>query len=346
MQKNLSWTLGVNEFADLTADEFFSTHLGYQVGASRLKGLTNVPFLNNTDVPNSIDWVSKGAVTPVKNQQQCGSCWAFSTTGSLEGAYFLATSKLVSFSEEELVQCDETDTGCHGGLMDTAFEWVKSNALCTEEAYPYMSGGGTTGTCKKSSCTAAATLAGYVDVPSQDEPALMKAVATTPVSVVIMAVRRRRVGQSDLHLYSGGVLDDRSCGTELDHAVLAVGYGTDDGKDYWKVKNSWGESWGESGYIRMARNKNMCGIAEKASYPTGVKPEGPSPGPSPPTTPPTPSPMPPSPAPPTEQCIKGKLGPPCSVDADCNLLPGCSRCANSGHCTDVPIWNTTNSIIV
>jgi len=266
--KGLSWSLGVNKFADLTADEFFSNHLGYKTDNNPLRGLAQVPFPNITDAPDSIDWVTKGAVTEVKNQQSCGSCWAFSTTGSFEGAYFIATGKLVSFSEEDLVQCDTNDDGCSGGLMDNAFDWIKSNGLCTEDSYPYTSGGGTTGTCKKT-CTPAATLTGHVDVPSKDEDSLKKAVGTQPVSVAIEA------DKSAFQLYAGGVLDSSSCGTTLDHGVLVVGYGTDasSGTDYWKVKNSWGSTWGENGYIRMIRNKNMCGIAQQPSYPTGVKAE-------------------------------------------------------------------------
>lgn len=220
------------------------------------------PYTSNESVADSIDWVAKGAVTPFKNQQSCGSCWAFSTTGAIEGALFIASNQLVSLSEEELVQCDHNgDQGCQGGLMDNAFGWLAQNGICTENDYPYTSGSGNTGTCSKH-CSAAATLTGHVDVPSED--ALVTAVSKQPVSVAIEA------DKSVFQLYSGGVLDNAGCGTNLDHGVLAVGYGTD-GKDYWKVKNSWGSGWGEQGYIRMARGKNMCGIASEPSYPTGVK---------------------------------------------------------------------------
>merc|ERR1712159_93463 len=222
-----------------------------------------------------------------KNQQRCGSCWAFSTTGSVEGAYFIASGKLQSLSEEDLVQCDHNgDQGCSGGLMDNAFTWISQNGICSESSYPYTSGGGVTGTCKKS-CTPVVTLTGHTDVPSKDETALKAAVSQQPVSVAIEA------DKSAFQLYSGGVLDNSACGTNLDHGVLVVGYGTD-GKDYWLVKNSWGASWGEQGYIRMVRNKNQCGISQEPSYPTGATAAGPSPpGPSPPS-PPTP-PSPPSP---------------------------------------------------
>jgi len=262
--KSKSYWLGLNEFADLTWDEFAATHLGYKQGA-RFGDLPKVAFPNITDVAGSIDWVAKGAVTPVKNQQRCGSCWAFSTTGSVEGAYFIASGKLQSLSEEDLVQCDHNgDQGCSGGLMDNAFTWISQNGICSESSYPYTSGTGVTGSCK-TSCTPVVTLTGHTDVPSKDETALKAAVSQQPVSVAIEA------DKSAFQLYSGGVLDNSACGTQLDHGVLIVGYGTDGGKDYWKVKNSWGASWGEQGYIRMVRNKNQCGIAQQPSYPTGVK---------------------------------------------------------------------------
>lgn len=245
----------------------------------------------NLTAPGSIDWVAKGAVTPVKNQKHCGSCWAFSTTGSVEGAYYVASRKLVSLSEEELVQCDHSgDKGCKGGSMDNSFEFIKnSGGICSESSYPYTSGAGTRGTCKKG-CSAAVTLAGFTDVPSGDEDELKKAVAQQPVSVAIEA------DQKAFQLYNGGVLDSAECGKKLDHGVLLVGYGTDGGKDYWKVKNSWGAFWGEQGYVRIARGKNMCGIANMASYPTGAKAVAPSPSPGP-TPSPTPTPLPPTPSP-------------------------------------------------
>jgi len=287
--KKLSYWLGVNEFADQTWKEFSETHLGYDKNR-QLSDLPKVPFPNITDVADSIDWVAKGAVTPVKNQQRCGSCWAFSSTGSLEGAFFVATGKLQSLSEEDLVQCNSvTDHGCQGGLMDNAFNWVQQNGICSEESYPYTSGGGVTGKCKKT-CTPTVTVTGHTDVPSKDETALKAAVSKQPVSVAIEA------DKSAFQLYKGGVLDNPACGTQLDHGVLVVGYGTDD-KDYWKVKNSWGATWGEQGYIRMVRNKNQCGISQQPSYPTGAKAMGPVP-PSPPS-PPTPPSPPSPPSPPT-----------------------------------------------
>merc|ERR1719327_997846 len=204
------------------------------------------------DAPDSIDWVEKGAVTPVKNQKQCGSCWAFSTTGSVEGAFQIAGNKLTSLSEQELVSCDKVDDGCKGGLMDNGFKYVEKSGLCTEASYPYTSGSGVRGTCKRS-CSAAVKITKFQDVPSRDEDALKAAVAKQPVSIAIEA------DKSVFQLYKSGVMDSKSCGTKLDHGVLAVGYGTLGGKDYWKVKNSWGPTWGMEGYILLARGKSGAG---------------------------------------------------------------------------------------
>ncbi len=217
-----------------------------------------------SSVPSEWDWTTKGAVTPVKNQGQCGSCWSFSTTGSLEGAYYIKYNDLQSFSEQELVSCDTSDNGCNGGWMDAAFDWVKSNGgITTEASYPYTSGTGSTGSCKTSGYTNNANVApsSYKDVQQGSVSALMTAVYQQPVSVAIQA------DQAAFKSYSGGVLTGK-CGTQLDHGVLAVGYGTLNGVDYWKVKNSWGPSWGDSGYVLIERGSdNKCGILSAASYP-------------------------------------------------------------------------------
>lgn len=180
------------------------------------------------------------------------------------------------------MQCDHSgDSGCQGGLMDNAFGWVESNGLCAEGDYPYTSGGGVRGTCRSPKCTPIVKVSGIVDVPANDEDALKAAVAKQPVSVAIEA------DKVAFQLYKGGVLDSTKCGQQLDHGVLVVGYGTEGGADYWTVKNSWGASWGEAGFIRLARGKNMCGVAKQASFPTGATgmAPGPSPGPSPPPPP-------------------------------------------------------------
>jgi C1A family cysteine protease len=261
----------------LTLEEFSATHLGLTVDTNRTKNYDDADY-SNASFADSIDWVAKGAVSPIKNQASCGSCWAFSTVGAVEGHYQIAGNPLTQFSEENLVSCDNkmhggSDNGCHGGLMDHAFAWIKKNGLCTERDYPYAAGSGIAPACK-TSCAPAVTLTGFTDV--RGEAGMIPALAKGPVSVAVEA------DKSAFHLYKSGVLDSAACGKKLDHGILAVGYGTDEGRGYYKVKNSWGTTWGESGYIRLVQGKDMCGIADSASYPTGVKKwDGPGPGPAP-----------------------------------------------------------------
>ena len=265
---NFSWTMNVNQFADLTAEEFKSTVVSgsFRRGEQRNTTVGVRGLWSRADLPASVNWTAKGAVTPVKNQEQCGSCWAFSTTGSVESAWFLAKGTLPSVSEQQLVDCStaEGNQGCNGGLMDYAFEYIiKNKGITTEAAYPYTATG--PNACAAAGKPVAASLSGYKDVPVNSETALETAIAQQPVSVAVEA------DQSVFQFYSGGVMDS-ACGTQLDHGVLAVGYGVLGGKEYYLVKNSWGASWGANGYILLGRGAKFnpagqCGIQMAASYP-------------------------------------------------------------------------------
>jgi len=261
-----TFRLGVNPFADMPNKEFVQMMNGYrQSEAAPRSGATYMHPSNVGDLPDTVDWRSKGYVTPVKNQGQCGSCWAFSTTGSLEGQTFKKTGTLPSLSEQNLVDCSrkQGNQGCQGGLMDQGFTYIKvNNGIDSEASYPYK---GVNGQCAFQAANVAANDTGFVDIKSKSEADLQSAVATVgPISVAIDA------SHISFQLYKTGVYHSFFCSqTRLDHGVLAVGYGKDGSKDYWLVKNSWGPEWGEKGYIMMSRNRNNnCGIATSASYPT------------------------------------------------------------------------------
>ncbi|CEM03624.1 unnamed protein product [Vitrella brassicaformis CCMP3155] len=264
-QQGFRYTLAANQFADMTHEEFKAQFVGYRRTNVTKTDATHLLGVHPSTLPKDVDWRAKGCVTEVKNQAQCGSCWAFSTTGAIEGATCAKTGRLPDLSEQQLVDCAgiEGNQGCSGGEMDQAFQYVIDNkGLCSEMEYPYEA---TDDKCKADSCKPQATIKGFKNVPMDNEAALMAAVATNgPVSVAIEA------DQLPFQFYQSGVFD-ASCGDQLDHGVLVVGYGTDEqGQDYWIVKNSWGPSWGDDGYIRMARHRGKegeCGILMDASYP-------------------------------------------------------------------------------
>ncbi|KAL1817383.1 hypothetical protein DCAR_0521813 [Daucus carota subsp. sativus] len=265
---------GVTQFSDLSEEEFEARFLGVQGGKSGtlLGGGGEAPVLDVKDLPESFDWREKGAVTPVKMQGSCGSCWAFSTTGSIEGANFIATGKLINLSEQQLVDCDHTcdatdkracNDGCSGGLMTNAYEYlIKAGGIQEEEAYPYT---GKPGECKFSPEKIAVRVTNFTNIPGDEQQIAARLVHHGPLAVGLNAVF--------MQTYIGGVSCPLICGKKfLNHGVLLVGYGAKGfsilrlgNRPYWIIKNSWGEKWGEDGYYRLCRGHNMCGMSSMVS---------------------------------------------------------------------------------
>ena len=299
--RNLTYTLGHNAYSGINYDEF-AEFMGFRANSDllakctgnlrstkNLRGTRNlrgtVPTVQQDEVldlstlPTSIDWRTKRVVTNVKDQGQCGSCYSFSSTGALEGIYAISHDNLVSFSEQQIVDCDNGLTkahGCNGGLMDQVFSYVSSNGgLCSEQDYPYVSG--TTqkaGTCQTScKLVSGSKISKYTDVNPNSDNAMMTALAQQPVSVAVYAT-------TEFQLYKNGIFTGK-CGTDLNHGVLLVGYSSDNGQDYYILKNSWGTSWGmENGYMRLGKNidpstgkpynngAGQCGVLLEGSYPS------------------------------------------------------------------------------
>nr|GEZ07653.1 low-temperature-induced cysteine proteinase-like [Tanacetum cinerariifolium] len=292
--------VGLNKFADLSNEEFREIYLskskGLNMNILKMKGEeeknnTRTFSVGSCDVPTSLelDWRDKGVVTPIKDQGQCGSCWAFSVVGAIESAHALVTGELIRLSEQELIDCDNFDYGCDGGNMDNAFRWViKNGGIDTEADYPYTSANGYAGKCIISKENhIAASIDSYTDV-EPNENALLCAVAKQPITVGIDG------SAYDFQLYTGGIYNGECSSSpyDIDHAVLIVGYGSQKSEDYWIVKNSWGTYWGMDGWMFIKRNTDIkngvCGINLQASYPHSSAP--------PPPSPPTPHPPPPSPS--------------------------------------------------
>jgi cysteine peptidase B len=284
-------SFGVNEFADMSPAEFKIRHSAekhYKAKAANRKPVANLFTEEQVKAAaSSIDWRAKGAVTYVKNQGQCGSCWSFSSTGSIEGQWFLAGNTLVALSEQELVSCDTTDDGCSGGLMDNAWAWLISNqggAIVTEASYPYVSGTGTVPACALPK-TKGATINGHEDLP-QNEAQMATWMSTNgPISIGVDA--------TSWQTYTSGIMTN-CISSQVDHGVLAVGFDDTSSPPYWIIKNSWGATWGESGYIRVQKGTDQCLITSNACS----SKVGSGPGPVPPSPPATPTPATP-PTPPT-----------------------------------------------
>jgi cathepsin L len=248
---NSSFTLGLNEWSDMTNEEFVNTMTGHFPDASNEKRET-VSDEAMVGVPNDVDWRTKGIVNPIKNQGQCGSCWAFSATGAVEGFHAQKTGKLLSLSEQQIVDCchDQGSSGCNGGQETAAVAWVgKQGGQCLGADYPYTA---RAGTCK-TTCTKQGKVNGVKRISGEN--ALITAIDGTVVTVAVCA------SGSQWQSYKSGIMDF-ACGKSLNHAILAVGYAS----NYYIVRNSWGASWGIGGYVHMVRGKNLCGIASEPSY--------------------------------------------------------------------------------
>jgi len=261
-QSEKNYELALNQFADLTPAEFKQFFLGV-----RHVSPSTSSYTPSVHAPDTVDWQAKGGVTGVKDQGQCGSCWAFSATGALEGGVFVHFGTLPSLSEQQLVDCSRAqgNEGCNGGEMQKAFDYVKLNGgLCSEHDYPYHA---VDMKCTSTKCTNVphTNINGYIDVTKKNEDALKEAVALEPIAIGVDA--------EPWQFYSRGIYDGSCSTTDLDHGVTLTGYAADGTKKYWRIKNSWGSGWGERGYIRLIRHDGtgkagQCGLTEDASYPT------------------------------------------------------------------------------
>jgi len=258
--QNHSYTVGLNEFADLTTEEFGKRNTLQRSTASLHSSALPHESNQNVGIPTSVDWRNSKAVPVVKNQGSCGSCYAFSSVSTMETGWALKHGTLYGLSEQQLVDCSQKNGnhGCTGGTPEASYTFVvNSGGIANQVTYPYT---GAVGTCKNVALSPV-KITGYRSIGPNNENAILQAVAVQSVLVEIEA------DQQSFQFYSGGVFDNTACGTNLDHGVVIIGYGAAAGKNYWTVRNSWGPTWGESGYIRIVRGKNMCGINQAPYYP-------------------------------------------------------------------------------
>tara|TARA_A100001015_G_scaffold315298_1_gene426804 strand:+ start:6586 stop:7455 length:870 start_codon:yes stop_codon:yes gene_type:complete len=258
---NSSYKLEKNKFINrIYENEFFKTNNKYIVNSNSSNQINY-----KLDVyKDSIDWRKKNKISSVKNQLDCGGCWAFSAVGAVESAWAIENNQLYNLSEQQLIDCSTQNNGCQGGSMDLAFNYIKNNGLCSNISYPYVA---EDNKCNQNNCDSLINITDYKDVSQNNEKALMRALNHQPVSVAIQANKR------SFQFYKSGIYSDPNCGFDLDHGVLLVGYGYDklNDMDYWILKNSWGEDWGDNGYIKIMRNiddsRGLCGIAMNPSVP-------------------------------------------------------------------------------
>nr|CAR31335.1 pro-asclepain f [Gomphocarpus fruticosus subsp. fruticosus] len=264
---HMNFTLGLNQFADLTLDEFSSIYLGTSVDYEQI--ISSNP--NHDDVeedilkedvvelPDSVDWREKGVVFPIRNQGKCGSCWTFSAVASIETLNGIKKGHMIALSEQELLDCETISQGCKGGHYNNAFAYVAKNGITSEEKYPYIF---RQGQCYQKEKVV--KISGYKRVPRNNGGQLQSAVAQQVVSVAV------KCESKDFQFYDRGIFSG-ACGPILDHAVNIVGYGSKGGANYWIMRNSWGTNWGENGYMRIQKNskhyEGHCGIAMQPSYP-------------------------------------------------------------------------------
>jgi C1A family cysteine protease len=262
-RNDVTFVLGLNQFSDMPQEEYKKL-LGYK---KVRRNSENIKLIENSTIgpsDTSVDWRQNGVVSPVRDQGMCGSCWAFSAVSTIESSYAILTGKLLDLSEQQLVDCSaaQGNEGCNGGWMDQAFTYAETEALEGESTYPYIA---VDSSCQFDPSQGLVKVTSFVDVAPNNPQQLKNAVNLGPVSVAIQA------DQYVFQAYQSGILNDPACGTELDHAVVIVGFGEEQGQQYWIVRNSWGPAWGDNGYIRIANagisDAGICGINSQPSYP-------------------------------------------------------------------------------